>query len=66
MSYAVVESLDLGIHSHLSGRQARNAHLHLDKLHARLLFRVFGDGLHLADSSLGEILYAILLYGTVD
>ena len=58
VGYAVLQRLDLGIDTHLCGRQSGNTHLHLDELHARGLLSLGGHLLHLADGSLGEVLDA--------
>ena len=55
---AVPKCLDLRLHADLCGRQARNAHLHLDILHARLLFSHRRHLLHLANRRLGKVLNA--------
>ena len=57
---AVLQGFDLGIDTHLCGRQTGDAHLHLDELYPTLLLSHRSHLLHFADGGLGEILNAQL------
>ena len=56
VGYAVLQRLDLRVHTYLCGRQSWYAHLHLNIFHATLLFGGGSYLLHLADSGFGKVL----------
>ena len=62
----ILQCLNLGIDSHLSSRQTRNAHLHLDELYPTRLLGLGCHLLHFADRGLGKILDTKLSYQAVN
>ena len=66
MGDAVLKGLDLSIDTHLSGGQAGDAHLHLDKLYPTRLLCFRSHLLNLTDRSLGKVGNAELLHQYVD
>ena len=66
MCDTALQSLDLGIDTHLSSGQAWYAHLHLDELNTALLLGHSCHLLHLTDGCLGKVLNAQLGYQPVD
>ena len=65
-SHATAQCLNLGIHTHLRGRQAGDAHLHLHKTDTRLLLHILDHLAHLADRSLARVGNLVLLGNPVD
>ena len=63
--YAVLQSLNLGVHTHLCGRQTRDAHLHFYEFHAALFLCHRSHLLHLAYGRLRKVLNAQLGYQTI-